>query len=88
MAPRVRRVRRVRRVPRVRRVRSPIYRAGGGVEPAEIDPTTGGLTMRILGYSGREFLRIGLGAVVFILALKWLAPKTGIAALNATVDKV
>jgi hypothetical protein len=44
--------------------------------------------MRILGYSGREFLRIGLGAVVFILALKWLAPKTGITALNAAADKV
>jgi hypothetical protein len=44
--------------------------------------------MRFLGYSGREFFRIGFAAVIFILVAKWLAPKTGVAALNTAVDKI
>ena len=44
--------------------------------------------MRMFGYSAREFLRIGFAAAVFILVAKWLAPKTGVAALNSAVDKI
>lgn len=44
--------------------------------------------MRFLGYTGREFLRIGFAAVVFILIAKWAAPKAGVPALTATVNKV
>jgi hypothetical protein len=44
--------------------------------------------MRFLGYSGREFLRIGFAAAVFFLVVKWLAPKTGVAALNQAADKL
>ena len=44
--------------------------------------------MRFLGYTGREFLRIGFAAAVFFLAFKWLAPKTGVAALNQVSEKL
>lgn len=44
--------------------------------------------MRFLGYTGREFLRIGFAAAVFILLAKWLAPKLKQPALTATVDKL
>lgn len=44
--------------------------------------------MRLLGFSASEFLKIGFAAVVFILALKWLAPKTGVPALAATASRV
>lgn len=44
--------------------------------------------MRFLGYTGREFLRIGFAAAVFILVAKWLAPKTNVAALNAAAQKL
>lgn len=71
--------RRVRRVPRVRRVRTPTQAAGGAVALWR---------MRFLGYSGREFLRIGFAAAVFFLVVKWLAPKTGVAALNQAADKL
>lgn len=44
--------------------------------------------MRFMGYTGREFLRIGFAAAVFILLAKWLAPKAGVPALTATTDKL
>jgi hypothetical protein len=44
--------------------------------------------MRIMGYSAREVIRIGLAACVFILFAKWLVPKANVAALTATVNKV
>jgi hypothetical protein len=44
--------------------------------------------MKLLGYSGREFLRIGFAAAVFFLAVKWLAPKTGVPALNSAAQKL
>ncbi|HWE10552.1 MAG TPA: hypothetical protein VG325_17695 [Solirubrobacteraceae bacterium] len=44
--------------------------------------------MRFLGYTGREFLRIGFAAAVFILTLKWLAPKANVPALNSAVEKI
>ena len=44
--------------------------------------------MKILGYSAREFVRIGLGACVFILLVKWAAPKTNVPALNAAAQKL
>ncbi len=44
--------------------------------------------MKFFGYTLREVGRIGLAAVVFILALKWLAPKANVPALTQTVDKI
>jgi hypothetical protein len=44
--------------------------------------------MRLLGFSTGEFLKIGLAATLFILVAKWLAPKTGVPALTATVNRV
>jgi hypothetical protein len=44
--------------------------------------------MRFLGYTGREFLRIGFAAAVFILVVKWLAPKANVPALNAAAEKL
>jgi hypothetical protein len=44
--------------------------------------------MRILGFGGGEFLKIGLAAVLFILFAKWLAPKTGVPALAAVANRV
>lgn len=44
--------------------------------------------MKLFGYSAREFLRIGLASVVFILVAKWLVPKTNVPALTAAVEKV
>jgi hypothetical protein len=44
--------------------------------------------MRFLGYTGREFLRIGFAAVGFILLAKWLAPKAQVPALTQTVQKI
>ena len=38
--------------------------------------------------SGREFLRIGLCAAVFILLAKWGAPKTNIPALNSAAQRL
>jgi hypothetical protein len=46
------------------------------------------LLMRFLGYTGREFFRIGFAAVGFILLLKFLAPKAQIPALSSTVEKI
>jgi hypothetical protein len=44
--------------------------------------------MRVLGYSAREFLRIGFAAAVFILIAKWAAPKTNVPALSAAAQKL
>jgi hypothetical protein len=44
--------------------------------------------MKVFGYSTREFFRIGLAAVVFILVLKWVAPKVNQPALTSTVEKI
>lgn len=44
--------------------------------------------MKLIGYSGREFLRIGFAAAVFILALKWLGPKTNVPAIAATTERL
>lgn len=77
--PHPRRVLRVLRVLRVPRVRSPSHGPRGAVAMHR---------MRFLGYSGREFLRIGFAAAVFFLVVKWLAPKTGVAALNQAAEKL
>lgn len=44
--------------------------------------------MKLLGFSAREFLRIGFAAAVFFLFVKWAAPKTGVPALNAAAQKL
>jgi hypothetical protein len=44
--------------------------------------------MRILGYTAREFLRIGFAAFAFILLAKFLAPKANVPALTAAVNRV
>jgi hypothetical protein len=44
--------------------------------------------MRVLGYSAREFVRIGFAAAVFILVAKWLAPKTNVPALNSAAQRL
>lgn len=44
--------------------------------------------MRFLGYTGREFFRIGFAACVFILLAKWLAPKANVPALSQTVERI
>lgn len=75
----MRRVRHPPRVPRVPRVRTPSQGPRGAVAMQR---------MRFLGYSGREFLRIGFAAAVFFLVVKWLAPKTGVPALNQAAEKL
>ena len=44
--------------------------------------------MRLLGFSSREFLRIGFAAAVFILVAKWLGPKTNVPAIAATTERL
>ncbi|MGI8412662.1 MAG: hypothetical protein ACR2QA_09245 [Solirubrobacteraceae bacterium] len=44
--------------------------------------------MKLLGFSAREFLRIGFAAAVFFLIAKWAAPKLHQPALTATVEKL
>lgn len=44
--------------------------------------------MKLLGFSAREFLRIGFAAAVFFLIAKWLGPKTGVPALTAVTEKL
>jgi hypothetical protein len=44
--------------------------------------------VRVLGISGREFIRIGLAASVFILLVKWGAPKTKVPALNSAAQRL
>lgn len=44
--------------------------------------------MRFLGYTSREFLRIGFAAAVFFLVVKWLAPKANVPALTQTVERL
>lgn len=44
--------------------------------------------MRILGFSVHQFLTIGLAASIFILGAKWIAPRTGVPALNAAASKI
>lgn len=44
--------------------------------------------MRLLGFTFREWFRIGFAAATFFLAAKWLAPKANVPALTQTVDKL
>ena len=44
--------------------------------------------MKLLGFSSREFLRIGFAAAVFILFAKWLGPKTKVAAIAQTTERL
>lgn len=44
--------------------------------------------MKLFGYTGREFLRIGLGAAVFILLAKWLGPKTRVPAIASATERL
>lgn len=44
--------------------------------------------MRLLGMSLHDFLKTGAAAVLFILLLKWLAPKTGVPAVASTAAAI
>lgn len=44
--------------------------------------------MKLLGFSAREFLRIGFAAVVFILIAKWVGPKTQVPAIAAATERI
>jgi hypothetical protein len=58
---------------------APSQRRWGGVDhPA----------MRFMGYSAREFLRIGFAAAVFFLMAKFLVPKANVPALTTAVEKL
>jgi len=46
------------------------------------------LAMHVLGMSFHQFLMVGLAAVIFILAIKWLGPKTGIPAIAGMVERI
>jgi hypothetical protein len=44
--------------------------------------------MHLLGFSMSEFVKIGLAAALFILAMKWLVPKAGVPALTAATERI
>lgn len=44
--------------------------------------------MKLLGFSAREFLRIGFAAAVFFIAAKFLGAKSGVPALEAVTNRL
>jgi len=44
--------------------------------------------LKLLGFSTREFLRIGFAAAVFILLAKWAGPKTRVAAITQATERL
>lgn len=44
--------------------------------------------MKLLGFSSHEFLKIGLASVLFILAVKFIGPKTKVPAIAAVTERI
>jgi len=44
--------------------------------------------VKLLGYSGREFLRIGFAASVFFVLAKYLGAKSGVPALESVTNRL